>query len=65
MIIVVPARTPDTTPDPAPIEAFAGLLLLHTPPAETSVSVVAEPTQTVVFPRIAVGVGLTVTGVVT
>ena len=64
-MVVVPEVNPNATPEPAPMPATARLLLLHAPPALTSVSVTEEPTQTVLPPPIAAGDGFTVTGVVT
>ena len=53
---VVPTATPVTTPV-ALIVATVVLLLLHTPPATASVSVLDEPGQTVVEPLMAPAVG--------
>ena len=60
----VPAVTPVTTP-PAVMVATAGVALLHVPPAVALLSVVVEPTHTLVTPVITAGSGLTVTVVVT
>ena len=52
-MIVVPADTPVTDPEPDPIVATAGLLLAHDwPTGEASVSVVVAPTHSVVVPLI-------------
>ena len=61
MIIEVPIATPETTPEADPTVATPVLLLLHVPPVTASVSVVVEPVQSVTVPRMAVGVGFTVT----
>ena len=60
----LPAVTPVTTP-PAVIVAMAGDALLHVPPAVALLSVVVDPTHTLVVPVITAGSGLTVTVVVT
>ena len=45
--------------------ATAGVALLHVPPAVALLSVVVEPTHTLVVPVMAAGSGLTVTVAVT
>src|SRR6478735_8337928 len=64
-MMLVPAVTPLTTPLLS-IVATDSLLLLHTPPAVASVSVVVNPAHTLVVPLIAAttGIALTVTVVV-
>lgn len=62
-MVVVPAATPDTTPELF-IVATEVLLLLHVPPVVASLSEVVDPTQTLVVPSIAPGSGFTVTTVV-
>ena len=61
-MVSVPALTGVTIP-PALMVAWA-LLLLHTPPADPSLSVIAEPTHTLAGPLMlpALGNGVTVTG---
>jgi hypothetical protein len=59
-MVVVPAKTPDTTPVPETTVATLVVLLLHVPPP-ASLSEVVEPTQTEGVPLIADGNGLTVT----
>jgi len=59
-MVVVPALTPVTMPEPEPAVATAVLLLVHTPNGEASASAVVEDTQTLVMPVIAAGNGLTV-----
>lgn len=48
-----------------PIVPAERLLLLHVPPADASLKLVVSPTQTFLFPKIAVGKGFTVAIVVT
>jgi hypothetical protein len=60
-MVAAPAAIPVTTPVPAPIVAFAVLLLLHAPPPVASFKVVVEETQTVDAPVMAAGKGLMVT----
>jgi hypothetical protein len=55
------ADTPVTMPVPAPTEAIAGLLLLHTPPEVGCVRVRVWPSQTESVPTMADGAGVTVT----
>ena len=55
VVVVVPPET----------EATAALLLLHVPPALTSLKLVVDPWHTARVPVIADGVGLTVNIVVT
>ena len=62
MIVVVPGRMPDTTPD-ALTDPILGVLLLHEPPGVASLSEVVVPAQRLAVPRIAVGNGFTVTSV--
>ena len=54
-MVDTPCETPVTTPA-IPTVATAVLLLLHTPPVVTSLSVVVLPAQTVGVPVIAAGV---------
>jgi hypothetical protein len=58
-MVTVPAATPQTVPVEL-IVATEVALLLHTPPEVASVSVVQEPTHTLVAPVIDDGVGVTV-----
>ena len=51
----VPAATPFTMPLLEPTVADNRLLLVHTPPASTSVSVVDDPTHTLPAPLIRAG----------
>jgi hypothetical protein len=62
-MVAVPAVIPVTTPV-EDTEATVVLVLLHTPPAAASLSVVVDPAQTVVTPVMlpAFGTGLTVIG---
>ncbi len=60
----MPEIFPVTTPVPEPTVAAEVLLLLHTPLAEASVSVIVDPTQTSIAPKIAAGDGYTVTVIV-
>ena len=60
VIVEVPAATPVTIPVD-PIVALLTSLLLHVPPAVTSVNEVVDPTQTAFVPEIAAGNGLIVT----
>ena len=64
VMVAVPADTPVTIPVPAPTEAIEVLLLLHVPPLVASLSEVVSPTQTLLTPVIADGVGLTVSIIV-
>lgn len=59
-IVDVPAPMPVIIPPGGNIEAIEGVLVDHTPPGVASVRVWVEPTQTVVVPLIAAGVGCTV-----
>ena len=52
---------PVTTPVEGPIVAIAVVLLLQVPPPVASLKVVVKPAQTLVFPVIGDGSGLTVT----
>jgi len=65
VIVVVPgagsADTASTSPDPIPMVAMAGLLLLHVPPATGCVSVVVRPSHNEAGPTIAAGAAVTVT----
>jgi hypothetical protein len=65
-MVADPAATPVTTPEALTV-AIAVLLEDQVPPAEASLRVVVEPTQTLVVPVMAATVGraLTVTPVVT
>ena len=56
LIVVVPVVTPVTRPAVL-TEATAGLLLLHVPPVEVSLSVTDEPAQTPLGPTIGPGAG--------
>jgi len=60
-MLVVPAATPDTIPEPVPIVALTVLLLAHVPPVVELVSVILAPSQTDEAPEIAPGRGWTVT----
>lgn len=54
------AEIPDKIPEPIPIEAIAGMLLIHVPPAGLPVSVVVEPSHTCIgVPLILVGFAFT------
>ena len=64
MIIVVPAATPVTIAFSDPTVAAALLLLLHTPPAIASLSVVVKPAHTVAVPVTDAGSASIVTVVV-
>jgi hypothetical protein len=59
--MVVPAVAPYIMPVADPIEATVTLLLLHVPPVTASLSVTVRPWQTTGVPIIVVGVGTTVT----
>ena len=61
--MLVPAKTPVTTP---PVTIAVALLLLHTPPAAASLSVITDPAHTPEGPVMvpALGEELTVTNVV-
>jgi hypothetical protein len=61
----VPADTPTTLPLVDPTVATEVLLLVHVPPEVRSVSVLEDPTQTLVVPAMAAGSAFTVTGAVT
>ena len=56
----MPVATPVTTPVLPDTEATDEALLLHVPPVEVSVSVVAAPVHTADAPHIAAGSGFTV-----
>ena len=56
---------PDTMPLAEPTVATEVLVLLHVPPVELLLSVVAAPVQTNGVPEIAAGDGLTLTSPVT
>src|SRR4051794_23251645 len=60
-MVMLPGFMPLSTPVVASIDPINGLLLLHTPPATGSVSVVVEPAIIWVTPDIAPGAGFTVT----
>ena len=64
-MVLFPVATPDTCPEASTV-ATPGVLLVHVPPAEASLNVVIEPTQTVPIPVMlpALGNGLTVTKLV-
>jgi hypothetical protein len=55
---VVPDVPPVTIPVREPIEAIAGLLLLHVPPAVISLNIVVRVGHTVVVPVIAAGAAI-------
>lgn len=59
IIVSVPEVIPVTIPEPDPIIAIAGLLLIQVPPPG-SIRVVVEPTHTDKLPVIREGNGLTV-----
>lgn len=63
-MVAVPAATPATIPVAEPTVAVVGWLLLHVPAVVVVESVIADPSQTVLSPVIAAGVGWTVTTVV-
>ena len=60
VIVTAPLLIPVTTPEAFTV-ALEGLLLLHVPPGTVLVSVMEEPTQTVLLPDMGAGVALTVT----
>ena len=64
VIVAVPAEIPVTVPEPEPMVAMAGLLLVHMPPVTALVRVVVAPTQTCRVPPMEAGVVTTVTIVV-
>ena len=64
MIVGIPFVIPVTTPEPEPIVAWAGLLLLHTPFEEVSLKVIEDPRHTLPGPVMGAGEGFTVTVVV-
>jgi hypothetical protein len=64
VMVVVPAATLLTTPEPSPIVATAGVLLIQVPLATACVSVVLPPTHTELAPPIGAGAGVTVTTLV-
>ena len=49
-IVTVPGATPETIPELTPTVALDVLPLVHAPPGDASVSVVVDPTHTVVAP---------------
>ena len=63
-MVADPAVTPVTTPDPAPTDATAELLLVHVPPASASLNVIVKYWQTSVVP-VTGAVGLTTSAAVT
>lgn len=65
VIIDVPAISPLTMPVVDPMVATAVLLLVHVPPDTVLPSVVVKPIHTLVAPVMVVGVGCTVTILVT
>ena len=58
-MVTAPPELPRTTPAEV-IDAIAGLLLLHVPPAVAFVTVAVVPVQTVVAPPMAAGEARTV-----
>jgi hypothetical protein len=58
-MVVVPVATPVTLPD-ADTVAFAGVELLHTPPAGALANDILPPTHTLLKPEISAGTGFTV-----
>lgn len=62
VMVVIPATTPVTTPEPMPTVATEGLLLVHDPEPPASLNADVFPAQALVVPVIAGGYGLTVTG---
>jgi len=60
-MLTTPADTPVTIPNAPPIEATAGLLLVHVPEPNVFDNVVVEPVQTLVAPVIGPGDVFTVT----
>ena len=65
-MVADPPATPVSTPVEPTIVAIVGFRLVHVPPPDPSVSVIVDPTQTVVGPAIDNGNGFTftVTGLV-
>ena len=61
-MIAVPVDEPETIPDNDPIPATSMLLLLQTPPDESSTNVAEYPVQTAAGPVIAAGPERTDTG---
>ena len=55
-MVTVPPFNPVTTPVPVPIDAIAGLLLLHAPPGVELLNVVLLPWQTAGAPAIGEGI---------
>jgi hypothetical protein len=64
VITVVPEAMPVTVPVAEPILAFAGLLLVHRPPAVPSLSVMLDDAQTPAGPLIAGTDGSVITDMV-
>lgn len=60
VMVVMPAVMPDTTPEPDPTLATAGVDDIHVPPDGVSASVMVLPVHTVPGPVMAPGVGFTV-----
>ena len=60
MIFAVPPDTPVNVPS-VPIDATPPLLLVHTPPADASVSTIDEPWHIALLFDIADGIAFTVT----
>lgn len=61
VMVVVPADTPDKTPEAEPIVAVLVLLLIQVPAPDPSVNVVAEPSHKPTVPEMPDGSALTVT----
>ena len=57
----MPVATPVTTPVVASTVALSGLPLAQVPPGTELVSVIVEPTQTILLPMIGPGTALIVT----
>ena len=60
-MVAVPAETPVTAPEEEPTVAIPVEPEDHVPPEVASVKDIVDPTQTLVLPEIAEGVGFTLT----
>lgn len=60
-MVAVPAPAPETMPDEEPTVATPVALLLHVPPVGLQLSVVVDPSHTVVVPVMDPGAVVTVT----
>lgn len=56
-MVSVPALIPFTMPEPAPTVAIEVWLLVHVPPAVTSLNVMLDPVHTAPVPGTVIGVG--------